>query len=342
MTSNSKHELLILGYSDVLAALDGQEDKIIDTVSDAYQSHACGHTVLPHSSFLRFPNDSPNRIIALPALLEGSSPIAGLKWIASFPQNVTLGIDRASAILIVNSVETGQPIAVLESSVISARRTAASAALAARTFHDREETCLGLIGCGVINFEGVRFLQKVLTGLKNLFLYDISLERAEIFKKRIADEFSSLNCVVVASCDDVFNAARLVCLATVASTPHIDDAASLSADSTLLHLSLRDLSPTLIRAADNIVDDIDHVLRAQTSLHLTEQEQMNHDFIRCSLADVLMGKANPRVPGRPVVFSPFGLGILDLAVARLILEHAYKNHLGIKVRDFLPKPWFRI
>lgn len=333
--------LLVLGAGDVRRALDGREAEIVEAVAAAYRAHGAGQTVVPHSSFLRFAADDPNRIIALPAYLGDDAPLAGLKWIASFPGNVERGIDRASALLILNSVDTGRPVAVVESSIVSGRRTAASAALAARELHGAEATRLGVVGCGFINFEIMRFARAVLPELESLVLFDLLPERADQFGGRVIDELGPMEVEGVHSIDEVFAATELVSFATVASTPHVERADGWSPEHTVLHISLRDLAPSVIRAADNVVDDVDHVLRAQTSLHLTELEDGRRDFIRCPLADVLSGQQPPRAGDRPVVFSPFGLGMLDLAVARMVLDSARAHGGGIRVPDFLPPSWSR-
>jgi len=181
-------------FSDVQAALDNREGAVIDAVEQAYLRHREGRTDLPHSSFLRFGADRPDRIIALPGRIDDGSPIAGIKWIASFPGNVQRGMARASALLIVNSTETGRPTAVIESSIISAQRTAASAALAARELHAiGDETTLGLIGCGVINFEVARFVLSVAPRLATLLLYDLDPARAETFATRVQQELAGLD-----------------------------------------------------------------------------------------------------------------------------------------------------
>ncbi|MFD8061294.1 2,3-diaminopropionate biosynthesis protein SbnB, partial [Streptomyces cyaneofuscatus] len=123
--------MLTIGNGDVRRLLDDREREVLNAVREAYLLHAAEDTSLPHSVFLRFPDDPGNRIIGLPAYLGGAEPLAGMKWIASFPGNVAEGLERASAAIIVNSMRTGRPVALVEGSTISARRTAASAALAA-------------------------------------------------------------------------------------------------------------------------------------------------------------------------------------------------------------------
>jgi ornithine cyclodeaminase len=102
---------------------------------------------------------------------------------------------------------------------------------------------------------------------------------------------------------------------------------------TILHLSLRDICVNVILASQNIVDDVDHCLKANTSLHLTEMEMGNRDFVAGNLVDVL--KNNVRLDlGRPRIFSPFGLGVLDLAVGNFVFEAAKASDAAIAIPDF--------
>ena len=333
-------DLLVLSGNAVLELLAGQEFAVLDAVSNAYRLHGKGETSLPHSTFLNFPDDPANRIIALPAYLGGEVDTAGVKWIASFPANVQDGLDRASAVMILNSATSGRPKAILESSIISARRTAASAALAAQLFGCKKTTVAGLVGCGLINFEIVRFLLKTCPEIRKLLLFDLNPKSALFFKNLCLETFPTLQTEVVSDCNAIFENAPLISFATTARKPHVQSLKMCPPGTVVLHVSLRDLMPEVILASDNVVDDIDHVCRSQTSVHLTEQQEGNRKFIRCHLADILNGTAAPRVDEKGVVvFNPFGLGILDIAVAELVLSRAQEKGCGSVIRSFLPDPW---
>lgn len=333
--------LLLLSGREVSDLLAGQETEILHAVRRAYEAHARNQTALPFSTFLRFPADDKNRVIALPAYLGDSFNVAGIKWIASFPGNIERHMNRASAVIILNSTQTGRPEAIIEGSIISAKRTAASAALAARHLHaGRSFESIGLLGCGLINFEIERFLLSVFPEIRRVRLYDIDPERARRSKRKSEQTFKEIVTETVDDIKTLFETCTLVSIATTATEPHIDDLGRLAAGGTVLHVSLRDLSPELILACDNVVDDVEHVCCHQTSVHLAEQLTSRRDFIRCNLADIMAGAAPARAgDGRAVVFSPFGLGILDIAVSEFVFARALREDVGTAMASFLPANW---
>jgi 2,3-diaminopropionate biosynthesis protein SbnB len=340
-TIMNNDEMLILRGQEIFSLLEGQENTLIDIVRKAYEAHGRGDSSLPHSTFLRFPDDEGNRIIALPAYLGDEFNVAGVKWVSSFPGNIKMGMERASAVIILNSPRTGRPEAVMEGSIISAKRTAASAALAARCFHDGHKNGrAGIIGTGLINFEIIKSLRAVCPEIDTFVIFDIDEARAAQFKNRCLETFGRIEVRVEKDLNEVLKKCALISFATTAARPYVTDLSDCPADATILHVSLRDLSPQVILSADNVTDDISHVCRAGTSLHLAEQLVGHRDFIRCTLADVLRGDAPVRKGAESrMIFSPFGLGVLDLAVGRYVYELATRRGMGTGVGGFFPDPW---
>ena len=86
-------------------------------------------------------------------------------------------------------------------------------------------------------------------------------------------------------------------------------------------------------ASANIVDDVEHCLKANTSPHLAEQLTGSRDFLAGTLGDVMAGRV--QVPAdRPAVFSPFGLGVLDLALGKYVYDETARSGELHVVDDF--------
>lgn len=337
----SVDDLILLDGPTVRNLLEGCELEICDVVRNAYVDYARGKYSLPHSTFLKFADNPSNRIIALPAYLGGSSNVAGLKWVSSFPGNISCGMDRASAALILNDTQTGRPIAFLEASSINACRTAASAAIAAQVLsHEDSPDSSAFIGCGYIGFEMANYLQRTFPSIREVVLFDSRIERAKFFTTRLKELFPALNFRMAKNVEEATLSSSIVSFATTASSPWIVDSSIFKPGATLLHVSLRDLDPAVVLSCDNVVDDLDHVCRANTSVHLAECEVGNREFVNAELPDLL--NTNSPLYNRseqPVIFSPFGLGILDIAVGKWLLEKSYKVGVGNKISNFFPEPW---
>ena len=350
----------VIPGAQVRRVLAGREQQIVELVETTYRLHSAGDSVNPPSYFLRFPDRPASRIIALPASIGGELRVDGLKWISSFPENVAAGLPRASAVLILNDHDTGYPFACLESSIISATRTAASAALAAdwlsRGRGSGSEPGNGRIGGhgGVrparIGFFGVGLIARYIhtflaaTGwtFDEIGVHDLSAGSAAGFRGYLEQSGPgsgtqqsgpgagtqqpgpASRITVYDRAEDLIRSSDLIVFATIAGQPHVSELSWFEHNPLVLHVSLRDLAPEILLASANVVDDVEHCLKASTSPHLAEQFTGNRDFLLGTLDDVMAGRVT--VPAdRPVVFSPFGLGVLDLAVGKYVYDEVTRS-----------------
>jgi 2,3-diaminopropionate biosynthesis protein SbnB len=258
-----------------------------------------------------------------------------MKWISSFPDNVPAGIPRASAVLILNDPETGYPFSCLEGSIISATRTAASAALAADWLSRGRPrpTRIGFFGVGLI----ARYIHTFLTGagwsFDEIGMHDLSVDSTAGFHDYLENSGTSSRLTVHHGAEQLIRSSDLVVFATVAAQPHVTELSWFDHNPVVLHISLRDVAPEILLACSNIVDDVEHCLRATTSPHLAEQLSGDRTFLTGTLSDVMTGRVTAPTD-RPLVFSPFGLGVLDLAVGKFVYDEVSRSGNLHVIDDF--------
>lgn len=314
-------------------SLRGRENRIVALIEATYRLHNEGDSVNPPSYLMCFPDRPAARMIALPASIGGGLRVDGLTWIANFPDNVPAGLPRTSAVLILNDHDTGYPFACLESSIIGVTRTAASAALAAGWLSRcrRHPARAGFVGTGMV----ARYIHTFLVGtgwsFDEIGMYDTG--GVPEFREYLERAGAGARMVEHSDLGELIRASDLVVFATLSRRPYVHDVSWFAHDPLVLHVSLRDLAPEIVLASANIVDDVEHSLIGRTSLARAERLAGNRDFVNGTLADVMAGRV--RLPGKgPIIFSPFGLGVLDLAVGKYVYDEVARTGDLLVVDDF--------
>ncbi|WP_037603356.1 hypothetical protein [Streptacidiphilus rugosus] len=304
-------------------------------VEDVYVQSFQERLVNPESLFLRPAPEARERVIALPAYVPEPTPAMGIKWIASFPENLSAGLPRASATIVLNDVATGFPVALLEGARISGFRTALSALVGANALGDgsRRAVKFAVLGTGYIADTTVRAFLEDGWQWDEGAVFDLSPDRAQDFVDRLGTNGADPRLGVATTAEEALAGADLVLLATTAVTPHIGDLSMLAPHATVLHMSLRDLTPAALAGADHVVDDVSHALRERTSLALAVEDGTVPRAEIHAVGELLVGGAR-RTPGRKAVYAPFGLGSLDIALGRLVLDRSRHLDGALTVEDF--------
>lgn len=305
---------------DVLQSLGAASKEIVE---DIYIKAAQGQLVNPDSLFLRPDAERRERVIALPAYVAGDSEAMGVKWISSFPENLGLGLPRASALIALNDPRTGFPKAVLEGAQISGHRTALSSAVGAEAMRagDRSPGKVAVIGTGYISRTTLEVFAALGWTSDSLVVFDLDQERAQSF---VAESKKLPGCLTAnvsasATLQEAVADADVVLFATTSVVPHLSESSWFKHNAVVLHMSLRDLTPEAMAGAVHVVDDVSHALREKTSLALAVEQGTvaRQDII--PVGDLLRGVAKPDRDTR-AIYSPFGLGSLDIALAELVLD----------------------
>jgi len=176
------HQILYLSQADV-TKVDLDMATVISLLETAFSEKGAGKVEMPPKPGIHTMPDA--FIHAMPAFIP-SLRSAGIKWVSGYPENQMRGLPYITGLLILNDVETGIPYAVMDCAWITAYRTGAASALAAKFLARRDSKVAGILACGVQGRTNLEAL-KVLFPLERVYAYDIHPDRV----KRYVEEMSA-------------------------------------------------------------------------------------------------------------------------------------------------------
>ncbi len=322
--------MLYLDEQDI-AQLGTHWDSIVAAIEHALFCHGQGSTVQPLKPYLRY-RDVTNRIIAMPAFVGGSIDMAGLKWISSFPANLTRGLPRAHSIVVLNESHTGKPLCIINAATLSAIRTAAVSAVMLRHF-DRVRPLsvikVGIVGFGPIGRWHLEMVRSLLGNrIAEVLLYDVRpIEHSSTFAAHPPVR-------IVDSWQEAYTTADLFITCTVSAASYIDLPAKPG--SLILNVSLRDFQTSVFPSISGgiVVDDWDEVCRENTDIEVMHNECALGREQVMTLEDVTCRDALVRLSAeQPIMFNPMGMAIFDIAVATTYYKLAQATGIGTMLPD---------
>ena len=319
----AKTQLLYLSQADV-ASVGLTMAKIIELVEAAFLEKGKGRTEMPPKPGIH-PGAGENFIHAMPAYIPAMNS-AGIKWVSGYPDNYKLGLPYITGLLILNDPTNGLPICVMDCVWITAMRTAAATAVAARRLARPKSQVLGVLGCGVQGRTNAEALS-VAFPLNRVMAYDVNPEAARSFATEVSSS-CGLEVVTVDTPKQAVTECDLVVTAgPILKNPHGTIQAGWCSPGTFASLIDFDSywHPNALKEASKFcTDDVDQLRHYQEIGYFQDIPLVYADLGEL-VAEAKPGRENE---SENTIACNLGLAIDDMAVAPTIFRRATEQGIG--------------
>ncbi|WP_406662329.1 alanine dehydrogenase [Methanolobus sp. ZRKC3] len=325
-------DILWLNQSDVKSVLD--MPSTLDAVESGFREHGLKKVQMPSKLYLYFDKHNGD-LRTMPSFME-EKDIAGVKIVNVHPDNREKGLPTVMAVVILNSTETGAPLAMMDGTYLTDMRTGAAGGVAAKYLARPDSKVVGMVGIGGQARTQLMALAEVMD-IEEVKLTCRNISHCDSFEKEMA---SITNCDFTwkDNIKDVCDCDILV-TTTPVRTPiirsewihegtHIN---AIGADA----MGKQELESSLLKRAKVIVDDIEQASHSgEVNVPLSTGDLLKSD-IYAELGEVIAGvKPGRENDGDITIFDSTGLAIQDLVTADLVYRKALEKGIGQKMNMF--------
>lgn len=311
--------VLIVSEPEVESLLPMEE--CIEVMELALSALARGEAHQPLRNLVRAPG-AQGLLGLMPAYRGGANPVYGLKEVCVYPGNPARGLDTHLGAVLLHSGETGQLLAVINASAVTAIRTAAVSAAATRLLAREDAARLAIIGAGAqakSHLQAIPLVRKI----SDVVVYSRTPSRAAQLGVRLAK-----------SVEEAVRDADIVVTATSSKEPilrreWIADGTHINAVGSSI-ATARELDSATMAAASLFVDRRESTLNESGDyLFALRESAITPDHIRAEIGELLIGAATGRKSASEItVFKSLGLAIEDLAAAAFIYDKVQRTGGG--------------
>ena len=307
---------------------------VLPAVEIAFREHGLDRVQMPPKLYLDFKAHNGD-LRVMPGYLERSD-IAGVKLVNVHPDNPKRGLPTVMALMVLNSSETGAPLAVMDATTLTDLRTGAAGAVAAKYLSREDSRVVGLIGLG----RQARTQLQAIASVRNIELvkiFDTSSDSVDVFKAEMEPKIGveiikEPNVHEVCDCDILVTTTPvrtpLVKAEWIKEGTHIN---AIGADA----VGKEELDPMILKKAKVVVDAVAQASHSGEVNVPISNGIFSVDEIYTELGQVVSGKKPGRESDAEItVFDSTGLAIQDVVTADLIYRRAIERKVGTVLEMF--------
>lgn len=312
-------------------------EEAITVVGEAFKYYSNNKAVVPNRIQIKM-SDEKSIVLYMPGCSESMDSL-GVKIATVFPNNVDLGLKTTNAVVILNNLVTGEPIALMGASHLTALRTGAASGVATKYLSKENSSKVAIIGAGG-QAETQLEAMCCVRNIDEVRVYDINLERAkkyiETMKKLLNRD--DIYYILANSSEEAVTEADIICTATTSKEPlfkmknlkkgvHINAVGGFTP-------SMQEIDEEIVAKADKIcVDSLESVLEEAGDLIIPIRKGLiSKQDIYCEIGKIIDGNKIGRENNEEItIFKTVGISIQDIAVGMFIYQKAIKQGLG---KDF--------
>lgn len=333
----NRKEILLLSHENVLQCGGADIYSAIEEIDKAFKAFVLGDVLQPDKTTLKFTKKGEeNRmglVNVLPAYVNfGDTEIYSCKALGAMPSNVLKGIPRATGTITLFDPETKTPICIMDAQVISAIRTGAVSALAAKKLIPSDVDSICMIGAGVNMRTQLLGLKAALPKLKKVLVYsskETKYQFAEVMSERLG-----LEIIPVESPENAIRTSSVIvtCLPN-GVPPVVKEEWIMSNGVTIFNIGGHETEYQSLARMDRVIADLwQQAKKRGTQPHALA---VKHGVIQEEKVEEIAPIITSTVKGRSsksenIFFSPTGLGFEDAVVAHKIFQTAQKDGIGTK------------
>ena len=321
-------EVIILSQDDVKACLP--MSKAIQAVQEAYIAFAKGRVKMPPVMHLDV--SQYNGEIDIKSGFIEDFGLIGIKIASGFYDNHKIGLPPGIAVILLMDLKTSMPLAIMDGTYVTAYRTGAAGAVAAKVLARKDTETIGVIGAGTQARMQILALREIFS-LKEVKVWDIDNVAKEIYSIEMSKQ---LNITVspVKNIRDAVIGSDIVVTATPSKKAlvmkdwikqgiHIN---SIGADAP----GKQELDPMIIKMADKVVvDSLDQCKIIGEIQHAIKSGLVKEKEIYAEIGQILKGKKKGRDSDKEItLFDSTGLAAQDIAAANIVYKQAKEKGLG--------------